>query len=214
MISFQALSKPGLMANIKKIGHLAYMLYHVLPFLYWNAPSVVRPRILTFFRGLASASPSLPVGTAGFCWGGKYVVELCSDTHKATPPVGLPTPQSPGQSGGTGKSLVVCGFTAHPSQLSVPGDFEAVELPLSLAAASIDDQLTKPQALEAKKILEGKTAKGREAGVEHEFVWYEGAHHGFAVRANEEDKEEAEMGKQAEKQAVDWFTKWFERSKA
>lgn len=62
--------------------------------------------------------------------------------------------------------------------------------------------------------------------MQHEFVMYYGAHHGFAVRsvhflrsgtcreltvyrADENDKDEAERGKKAEKQAVDFFTRWF-----
>ncbi|GAB7347507.1 hypothetical protein MBLNU459_g4409t1 [Dothideomycetes sp. NU459] len=207
--SVEAFLATGLIANLKKIYHLGLVLYWFGPFLYFNTPGVVRPRILTFFRGLASAAPTQPVGAAGFCWGGKYVVELCSDRHKTSPPVGQPTPQDAGQSGGTGKSLLVAGFAAHPSRLALPADIEAVEVPLSVAAASIDPQLPKDKAEMVRQVLEGKTAKGKDAGVEHEYVWYEGATHGFAVRANEDDKEEAERGKKAEQQAIDWFSKWF-----
>ena len=32
---------------------------------------------------------------------------------------------------------------------------------------------------------------------------------GFAVRADENEKEEAERGKKAEVQAVAWFARWF-----
>lgn len=38
---------------------------------------------------------------------------------------------------------------------------------------------------------------------------YEKVHHGFAVRADENDKLEAEAGKEAEGQAVRWFERWF-----
>jgi len=38
---------------------------------------------------------------------------------------------------------------------------------------------------------------------------YEKAHHGFAVRADKNDVEEAKRGKKAEAQAVAWFTRWF-----
>lgn len=65
------------------------------------------------------------------------------------------------------------------------------------------------QAQQTKEILTAKTAKTKDQGVEHEFVMYDGAHHGFAVRADEDDKLEAEAGKKAEAQAVKWFTRWF-----
>lgn len=136
------------------------------------------------------------------------MVELCSARDRATPPVAEAMPQRPGQSGGTGEPLVVCGFTAHPSRLTFPTDMEAVELPLSVAAAGDNDpQMSREQGEETKKILEGKNKKTD--GVEHEFVWYEGAKHGFAVRADEDDIEEAERGKKAEAQAISWFSKWF-----
>lgn len=150
----------------------------------------------------------------GFCWGGKWTVELCAARDRATPPVSEARPQTPGQSGGTGEPLVVCGFTAHPSKLVYPTDIEAVELPLAVAAATVKDpQMTREQGEQVKKILEEKTEKGATTGVEHEFVWYEGAKHGFAVRADEDDKEEAARGKAAEDQAIRWFTKWFAAAK-
>lgn len=64
-------------------------------------------------------------------------------------------------------------------------------------------------AKQTKEILTAKTAKTKDQGVEHEFVMYPGVHHGFAVRADEDEKEEAEAGKKAEEQAVKWFTRWF-----
>lgn len=213
LLSIPALMATGTVANVKKIYHLAIVAYWFIPFFWRNPDYVVRPQVLTFFRGLKTSHPDLPVGAAGFCWGGKWTIELCSARHRATPPVGNPQPQSSGQSGGEGAPLVVCGFTAHPSRLTYPNDIEAVELPLSIAASGkFDPQMTREQGEQTRGILEAKSKKG--AGeVEHEFVWYEGASHGFAVRADEDDTEEAERGKKAEKQAIDWFTRWFGGSK-
>ena len=64
-------------------------------------------------------------------------------------------------------------------------------------------------ARETEEILVGKTAKTKDYGVEHEFVMYEKAFHGFAVRADEDNVEEAERGKKAEAQAIAWFARWF-----
>ncbi len=64
-------------------------------------------------------------------------------------------------------------------------------------------------AKSTESILKEKTEKSKANGIEHEFRMYLGAHHGFAVRADEDDKDEAERGKQAEAQAVSWFQRWF-----
>lgn len=212
LTSLSVIEGSGLVNNIKKIYHFGYLAYWLVPFLFRNGDGVVRPQILEFFRGLKSSHPDLPVGAAGFCWGGKWTVELCHAKHRSSPPVGNPQPQSAGQSGGTGEPLIVCGFTAHPSRLTFPTDIEAVELPLAVAASGKHDpQMSREQGEQTKAILEGKNKKVD--GVEHEFVWYEGACHGFAVRADEDDEEEAERGLQAEKQAIAWFTKWFAAAK-
>lgn len=93
------------------------------------------------------------------------MTKLCSDDVKAE----------------DGSSLTVCGFTAHPSMLTYPIDIEKVELPYSVAASEIDNQMSPEQAKQTKEILKAKTAKSKDRGVEHEFVMYDGAHHGFAV---------------------------------
>lgn len=152
----------------------------------------------------------------GFCWGGKWTIELCHATHRATPPVSEARPQDIGQSGGTGEPLIVCGYAAHPSSITYPGDIEAVELPLSIAAAgNKDPQMSRENGDLAKKILDGKNKRdedGGEGGEKYEFVWFEEAKHGFAVRADEQDLEEAERGRQAEEQALNWFERWFAAS--
>ena len=193
MISFKALSATGFWNQLYKISHALYLARYFVPFLIYCREAVARPKILSFFQSLRAAHP-LPLGAAGFCWGGKYVVELCWDSTRTD----------------AGRRLLDCGFIAHPSMLKYPGDIEKVVLPLSCAAAEIDQQMSAEDAAATRKVLEGKTAKTREEGVEHEFVMYDGAHHGFAVRADEEDLEEAERGKRAEAQAVGWFGRWFE----
>ena len=93
--------------------------------------------------------------------------------------------------------------------LKYPDNIESVKLPVSVAASEIDPQMSPEQAKQTEEILKSKTAKGKDAGIEHEFVFYPGAMHGFAVRADENEKLQADAGKKAEKQAVDWFTRWF-----
>lgn len=196
MISFKAMSATGFMNQLYKIGHLMYIMRWLIPMRFSLSEANCRPRIFDFFKNLGeNEAKDLPVGTAGFCWGAKYVTELCWDQTKTK----------------DGKRLVDCGFVAHPSNINYPGDIEMIVLPYSCAAAEHDMMMSADQAKQTKQILEKKTAETKAFGVEHEFVMYDGAHHGFAVRADENEKEEAEKGKKAEKQAVDWFTRWFSK---
>ncbi|OQO09967.1 hypothetical protein B0A48_04322 [Cryoendolithus antarcticus] len=192
LISLSAMSKTGLWNQLYKVGHAVYILRHMVPFLYFCREAVCKPRIRAFMHAVREhEAASLPVGVAGFCWGGGHVTKLCWDDEKTK----------------DGKGLVDCGFIAHPSFLTYPGDIEKVALPLSCAAAEHDQQMSAANAKSTEEVLVAKTAKTKDQGVEHEFVMYPGAHHGFAVRADEEDKEEAARGKEAEAQAVAWFSK-------
>ena len=161
------------------------------PFLFYNRLAVTKPRIYKFFHDLRSnEAASLPVGAAGYCWGGKFVFLLCSDSEKAT----------------NGKSLIDCGFTAHPSNLVIPADAQPINLPLSVAVGDADFALPLADVQKTKSILE---EKGKDM---HEVVIIPGAKHGFAVRAHPDDEKAVEQGLQAENQAVNWFTKWFEKA--
>ena len=153
--------------------------------------SITKPRVYKFFHDLrANEAASLPVGAAGFCWGGKYVFMLCSDSEKAA----------------NGKSLIDCGFTAHPSNLVIPADAHTVRLPLSVSNGDADFVLKLAEAQQTKDILE---EKGK--GV-HEVVIIPGAKHGFAIRGDPGDEKAVEKEKQAFEQAVNWFSKWFEKA--
>ena len=147
----------------------------------------------SFFKALAeNEAKDVNVGTAGFCWGGKFVTELCWDGVRTA----------------SGKRLVDCGFIAHPSFLAFPGDVEKVVLPLSVAAVEHDRHMKPEDAKFTKETLTAKTAKTKGEGAEHEFVMYYGVPHGFAVRADEDETHEAEQGVKAEDQAVEWFNRW------
>ncbi|KAI7153914.1 dienelactone hydrolase family protein [Hortaea werneckii] len=194
MDSFKALGKTGLWNQLAKVGHILYMIRHFIPFQWYCSPSTASPRISDFFKSVrANVASDLPIGTAGFCWGAKFVTELCWNQTKTD----------------DGKRLIDCGFIAHPSFLKYPDDIEKVVLPLSCAAAEHDMQMSADNAQQTKEVLTAKTAKTKDDGFEHEFVMYDGAEHGFAVRADENEKHQAEQGKKAEDQAVNWFSRWF-----
>lgn len=149
--------------------------------------SVCQPRVFDFIKAIKAdrAHKDTHIGTAGFCWGGQHSIALAAHPE-----------------------LTVCNFVAHPSFLTYPTDIEAIKVPLSVAAAEHDPQMSPANAKQTEEILAAKTAKGKDAGVEHEFRMYHSVTHGFAVRADLDAKHEAEAGKQAEDQAVEWFSRW------
>lgn len=155
--------------------------------MFFNRMSVCKPRVYDFFRALRT-STALPIGAAGFCWGGKYVTLLsagnASDDAKSS----------------DGKALLEAGFVAHPSFLVIPGDIDPISVPYSVAHPTADMNIGPEQAKTFQKALEGKK--------DVEFVEYEGAKHGFAVRGNPDDEKEKRQGVEAEDQAVRWFQKY------
>ena len=194
LASVDAMNETGLVANVMKAYHVACLIRYFAPIMYFNPLKKIKPEVETFFKEVRQHEDTkhLPVGAAGYCWGGYFTLQLAADTVRTD----------------VGRPLIDAAYTAHPSFLTVPADIENVKLPLSIAQSEIDPQMPKAKAMTTKEILEKKNAEAKD-GVKHEFVYYDGAHHGFAVRANEKDVEEAEMGKKAEKQAIDWYQRWF-----
>lgn len=145
------------------------------------------PRVTNFLTELRKAEGArLPLGVAGFCWGGQHVVHLVTEVPSSS------------------KALVDVCFTAHPSALSFPKDIEGIRKPFSVAVGDKDPLMTPDQARETETVL-------RKNNVEHEVVIYEGAGHGFSVRIDRTNPKQTEQALQAEKQAIKWFTKHFEK---
>lgn len=129
---------------------------------------------------------SLPVGVAGFCWGGKHVVNLAH---------GVKTPD--------GKELLIdAGFTAHPSMLKIPDEIQKIEQPVSFALPENDPAIKLPQIKQIEEIV----AKQPES-YQGEVKIYYGAGHGFAIRADRTTKDVDEKANEAEEQALDWFNR-------
>lgn len=170
----------------------------LLPWAFWTRRAVTKPIITKFFQHLRSNPPPfstpnrLKIGVVGFCWGGYWTIWLASDD----PTLRFASPGSDEK-----PPLIDCGFTAHPSLLSFPADIEAVKRPLSVANGPDDYWMGRENMLTLTKILEAK-----EDSV-HEVVVYDGARHGFGNRGDPNDPKQAEMGLQAEDQALNWFKK-------
>lgn len=86
--------------------------------------------------------------------------------------------------------------------ISMPGDIEGVNVPMSVVVGDTDMAMGGKDILRMKEILEVKK-KG-----DHEVVIIPGAKHGFSVRTMD-DKFQWECAEKAETQAVEWFGRWF-----
>lgn len=138
--------------------------------------------IVTALRGNEAAN--LPVGAAGYCWGGKHVLNLASGDATIT----------------DGKPLINAAFVAHPSYVVVPEEIDLIQRPLSVAVGD------KGLVFKPKDVEQTKAIFAQKENVPSEVIIYPGARHGFAVRCNEENEKESRQVEKARKQAVNWFS--------
>jgi len=124
---------------------------------------------MSFFSALRT-STDLPIGAAGFCWGGRIVTDLCR-----TAPNGQP--------------LIDAGFAAHPSNLAVPKAIEPLKVPYSVCIGDVDHGMPIEQVRKLENLLKGlQDMEGK-----WELVVVEGARHGFAVRGDPRDEKQAKQ---------------------
>jgi dienelactone hydrolase len=161
---------------------LIQFVFAAVPFFIKNGDGVIKPRIWKFHEAVRNdpETSGLKLGSAGFCWGGKYTTLLCHE-----------------------EKMIDVGFTAHPSKMKYPQEWDMVKKPLSIAIGDVDMGINISMVRNIKTLLEKKEH------VECEVTIYPGAKHGFAVRANAKDEGQSKSAVEAEKQAVSWFTKWF-----
>lgn len=157
-----------------------------------NRFSVSWPKVTSFLTALREDKGAhIPVGVAGFCWGGLHAVTLTHDRPDTKTSKGLP--------------LADAFFAAHPSNLTVPSDFEGVTRPLSIAVGDDDAVMPLKQVQEAINILAEKP------DVDTKITIFPGAKHGFAVRASKAvpDSKETLQSEEAEQQAITFFQRQF-----
>ena len=107
-----------------------------------------------------------------------------------------------------GKPLIDAGYTAHPSNLEIPGEIEKVRRPMAIGIGDKDFVLPMDGVEKIRKIFDGLP------NVETEVKVYPGAGHGFAIRADHEmeDGQAVKQATESEEQAIAWFKTNFERA--
>ena len=110
-----------------------------------------------------------------------------------------------------GKPLIDVGYTAHPSNLSIPADIEKVKLPLAIDQGDEDFAMSMTQVKQIQEAFEKKNSEERASKGHERFQInvVEGAKHGFAVRCDMDKEDEAAQEQIAEDHAVEWFKQWF-----
>jgi dienelactone hydrolase len=87
---------------------------------------------------------------------------------------------------------------------AVPGDFEDVCVPLSIALREKDSYLGKGEVRKVEKVMEKKRLGEQ---VEGEVVVYEDQVHGFALLEDQEDEKDKKAFDDAAQQGIGWFRK-------
>jgi len=173
---------------VSKPYHIFRAMYAMIPFFMVNSIGKSWPRVKTFFSALRKdEGAALPVGVAGFCWGGKHVMLLTRAENFVDD-----------------RALVDAGFTAHPSMVKLPVDIEKIIKPVSFAIGDLDVQLKQPQHDIIREIVEAKPE-----GQTGECITFHGAGHGFGLRADLVIEQAEKQANDAEDQAIAWFNRHF-----
>lgn len=93
-------------------------------------------------------------------------------------------------------------YACHPSNVAIPGDFDPVTKPLSLALG------TKDSLLDQKSIHQIIDVLAKKTDVPHEIRLYEDQIHGFALRSDWSSDKDKKAMDDAEKQGIDWFNEY------
>ncbi|KAL8661089.1 MAG: hypothetical protein Q9202_005903 [Teloschistes flavicans] len=204
-----------LLAKLLKPFHLLRLFLTIIPFQYRNRFALTFPRVERYVRAVRrkeASSSALPLGAAGYCWGGRHVTVLASLLRSSSSSDAEEEEEAPGESEREGeredKLLIDAAYTAHPGGLALPTDILQLKAPWSMAIG--DDDFVMPLK-EVTKVQEVLAAAEELEAARTEVVVYRGAKHGFAVRGNPGDEGERRRGVEAREQCLSWFARWFAR---
>ncbi|KAH7027940.1 putative cytoplasm protein [Microdochium trichocladiopsis] len=140
-----------------------------------HTPEAVDPIVVEAINWLKSEKGVTKIASAGYCFGAKPLARHVKDG-------------------------INVGFFAHPSFVS-EDELKAFNVPLSIAAAEIDNIFTTELRHKSEIIL-------KEKGDPYQINLYSEVEHGFAVRAELSSKQARFAKEQAFIQAVTWFNTW------
>lgn len=148
-----------------------------MPWLAKHREGVSKPLIDSFIAAVRKTPGTGKVGALGFCWGGRYAILAAA---------------------GEVDAAVAC----HPSLVAVPGDFDPISKPISLAVGDKDSLLDNATVGKIHDLF------GKKVDVPHELRIYEDQVHGFALRSDWSSEKDKKAMDESEKQGKEWFHKY------
>lgn len=133
------------------------------------------PAIFEVTRALKQDLGFKKVAAVGYCYGGWAAFQL----------------------GAKGQNLIDCISIAHPSFLTKE-EINAVDVPVQILAPENDPQLTPELKAHCNKVIP-------DLGLEYDYQYFPGLNHGFAARADLNDKKQKEGFERAKNAVVTWF---------
>lgn len=115
------------------------VLVGIYPFFFSKplSDATLKPLIFNYHSAIRNApeTEGLPLGSAGFCWGGRYNTLLCQEDD-----------------------LIEVGFKAHPSNVKFPDDWAKVKKPFSVCIGDVEKSVGIEEVKLIKSLLEEKEA--------------------------------------------------------
>ena len=119
------------------------------PWLLKHREGISAPLIDGFVNTVRMIPGTHKIGTVGFCWGGRYSILQAHGQKK--------------DASGSSVGGVDAAYACHPSLVAIPGDFDPVTKPLSLALG------TKDSLLDTKSIGQIQDVMAKKTDVPHEI---------------------------------------------
>lgn len=162
---------------VDKAKNTAIVTATLPPWLIKHREAVTLPLIQKFISEVKAAPETGKIGTIGFCFGGRYSILMA---HEG--------------------SQVDAAYACHPSLVAIPGDFDPVSKPLSLAVGTRDSLLDDASNDKIKAILDKKQ--------DTQLVKYDDQIHGFALRGDFSSEKDKHAMDAALEQGVAWFKRY------
>jgi dienelactone hydrolase len=172
------------MTTFGKIARPAKIGLTLGPWLIRHREGVTRPLVDAFIQAVHDIPETGKLGVVGFCWGGRYAILAA-------------------QASDAGKG-VDAAYACHPSLFALPGDFDPVKKPLSLAFGAKDSLIGQKEVESIRSLL------AKKKDVPTEIKIYEDQIHGFSLRGDWSSEVDKKAMDDAVGQGVEWFGKYLE----
>ena len=168
--------------------------FDLMAFIGRNSKEKRFPEISEFAKALKTNQGFKKVGAIGFCYGGWAVFQLGA---KGGLTCWKPSLLYLRIDYSSGKNLVDCISTAHPSLLTKE-EINTVGVPVQIMAPEHDPAFTPELKAHANSVIPT-------LNVEYDYQYFPGLSHGFSIRGDPSDPKQKNGKERAKNAAVAWF---------